>query len=133
MSTRVALLLFFLSSSLFAQEIEKRASLQAPFVIDGLEVGLGLVTPNDQAEESLIEAPALIDALEAYLDADLLLRLKNNLGPRRFISAKELRQYGLTSNFDSSLLNLEIVIPTSLRRKTSVDLMGQNRQIEKQV
>lgn len=133
MSTRIALLFFLLSSSLFAQENEKRASLQAPFVIDGLEVGLGLVTPNDQAEESLIEIPALIDALEAYLDADLLQRIKNNLGPRRFISAKELSQYGLTSHFDSSLLNLEILIPTSLRRKTSVDLMGQNRQIEKHV
>lgn len=133
MSTRIALLFLFLSSHLFAQGIEKRPSLQAPFIIDGLEVGLGLVAPNDQAEESLIEAPALLDALEPYLDSEQLRRMRENLGPRRFLSSKELTQYGLTSHFDSSLLNLEIIIPTSLRRKTAIDLMGSNRVIEKNV
>lgn len=134
MSTRIALFFFILSSSLLAaQGPEKRISLQAPFFIDGLEVGLGLVTPNDQAEENLIEAVPLLDSLEPYLDSEQFKRMKNNLGPRRFMSAQELKQYGLTTNFDQSLLNLEIIIPTSLRRKTDIDLMGSTRTIEKNV
>jgi len=127
------LIFYLLTTNLFAQGIEKHISLQAPYVIDGLEVGLGLITPNDITDENLIEASPLLESLEPYLDNDLLTRLKTNLGSRRFISSKDLKEYNLTTHFDSSLLNLEIIIPTALRRKTSIDLMGAAHSIEKSV
>ncbi|MBF0360885.1 MAG: hypothetical protein HQK49_07730 [Oligoflexia bacterium] len=142
----VILVLFFytfslLFSLLLAEERicnNEKFALTVPVLVEGEELAVLWITPNQQPEKFLLEANGMSKILEGIVEDSIMLRLKliienaknsclNSTSTSTSINIKDLQQLNIDYKYDENLLSLELIIPAELRKKNIVNLLAVNQ------